>query len=105
MYYYLNKPDEALTMFKDESLDGFFDQYITYQLLLDLLFINERYNDMLDVFKLVKQRQINGTKYPKNVVVLCFAACFKLVCNFYQLFGFCGDFTPVTDCRKIKQLS
>jgi hypothetical protein len=46
---------------------------------MDLLFQNERYQDMLDVFEIIKQRQHQEAKFPKNVVILTFAACFKMV--------------------------
>jgi pentatricopeptide repeat protein len=66
-------------VFKDPELEGFFAQLGTYQILMDLLFQNEKYEDMLDVFEIIKQRQHQEAKFPKNVVVLTFAACFKLV--------------------------
>lgn len=62
-----------------EDLNGIFDQQISFQLLLDLLFINGRYKEMLDVFEVISSRQLEGHKYPKNVVVLALAACYKLV--------------------------
>ncbi|XP_047116291.1 pentatricopeptide repeat-containing protein 2, mitochondrial-like isoform X1 [Schistocerca piceifrons] len=78
MFYYLNKPDEALNAFKDSALDGIFDQLISYQLLLDLLYKNEKYQDMLTVFEMIKDKQIQNARFPKNVVVLTMAACYKL---------------------------
>jgi hypothetical protein len=66
-------------VFKDPVLEDFFAQLSTYQILMDLLFQNEKYEDILDVFEIVKQRQHQEAKYPKNVVILTFAACFKLV--------------------------
>ncbi|XP_049813223.1 pentatricopeptide repeat-containing protein 2, mitochondrial-like isoform X1 [Schistocerca nitens] len=78
MFYYLNKPDEALNAFTDSALDGIFDQLISYQLLLDLLYKNEKYQDMLTVFEMIKDKQIQNARFPKNVVVLTMAACYKL---------------------------
>jgi pentatricopeptide repeat domain-containing protein 2 len=66
-------------VFKDPELEDFFAQLGTYQILMDLLFENGRYQDILDVFEIIKQRQHQEAKYPKNVVVLTFAACYKLV--------------------------
>jgi pentatricopeptide repeat domain-containing protein 2 len=66
-------------VFKDPELEDFFAQLGTYQILMDLLFENGRYQDILDVFEIIKQRQHQEAKYPKNVVILTFAACFKLV--------------------------
>jgi len=79
MYYHLGRPLEALAAFKDEELAGIFDQLITYQLLLDLLFVNEHYQEVLEVFEIVKSKQLQPNRYPKNVVVLFYAACYKLV--------------------------
>jgi len=58
---------------------------------MDLLFQNERYQDMLDVFDIIKRRQHQEGKFPKNVVILTFAACFKLVSTFsgMTLFPLC----------------
>lgn len=78
MLYYLNKPDEALNAFKDPAFDGIFDQLISYQLLLDLLYKNEKYQDMLTVFEIIKDKQIQTARFPRNVVVLTMAACYKL---------------------------
>jgi pentatricopeptide repeat domain-containing protein 2 len=66
-------------VFKDPELEDFFAQLGTYQILMDLLYENGRYQDILDVFEIIKQRQHQEAKYPKNVVVLTFAACYKLV--------------------------
>jgi pentatricopeptide repeat protein len=66
-------------VFKDPELEDFFAQLGTYQILMDLLFENGRYQDILEVFEIIKQRQHQEAKYPKNVVILTFAACFKLV--------------------------
>ncbi|CAD7077112.1 unnamed protein product [Hermetia illucens] len=78
MFYYLGDVDTALECFKDPQLDGFFDQLISYQLLMDLLFEKGRYQDILNVFDLIKSRQVQGTKYARHIVVLTMAACYKL---------------------------
>jgi len=77
VFYYLKDPDTALKLFNN-SMDGFFDQLITYQILMDLLYENGRYQDVLNTFDTIKSRQVQGGRYPKNVVVLTFAACYKL---------------------------
>ncbi|PSN51224.1 hypothetical protein C0J52_10560 [Blattella germanica] len=78
MYHLLDKPDEALTAFKDSDLEAFFAQLSTYQILMDLLFEHRRYQDVLDVFEIVRARQHQDTKFPRNVVILTYAACYKL---------------------------
>ncbi|CAG9860819.1 unnamed protein product [Phyllotreta striolata] len=78
LFHHHNKADLALECFKSPELDGFFDQIISYQLLLDLLYENEKYNEVLECFQFIKEKQLEGVRYPKNVVVLTMAACYKL---------------------------
>ncbi|KAJ9586257.1 hypothetical protein L9F63_020119 [Diploptera punctata] len=78
MYYLLNKPEDALKAFKDPDMEGFFSQLGTYQILMDLLYENEMHQDVLDIFEIVKGRQHQDSKYPRNVVILTLAACYKL---------------------------
>jgi len=79
MYHYLNQPKLALEAFTDPELDGFFEQLASYQILCDLLFVNEMYDDILKVFETIKSKQIQGQRFPRNVVILIFGACYKLV--------------------------
>lgn len=67
-------------IFKNPDMDGFFDQLISFQILLDLLFKNQMYSEMLDIFNIISSKQLQGSKYPKNAVVLVLAGCYKLVC-------------------------
>ncbi|KAL1129869.1 hypothetical protein AAG570_012813 [Ranatra chinensis] len=78
MYHYLNKPIEALAAFRNSEMDNFFDQLISFQILMDLLLKNNMYDEVLEVFDIVKNKQLQGAKYPKNAVVLALAACYKL---------------------------
>ncbi|KAB0804820.1 hypothetical protein PPYR_01790 [Photinus pyralis] len=78
LFYFLNKHEEAFQCFKSTELNGLFDQMMSYQILLDLLYENQRYNDILEAFEIIKSRQIEGVKFARNVVVLMFAACYKL---------------------------
>lgn len=66
-----------------KEFDGFFDQLMTYQILLDLLYENKRYDDLIKTFEVIKEKQTQGTKYPKNIVVLTMAACYKQVIIFH----------------------
>lgn len=77
MYYVLNKPLEALEVFNAIESD-FFDQLATYQILMDLLLKNNMLTEVIEVFDKLKKKQINGTTYPRNCVVLVLAACYKL---------------------------
>ncbi|KAK5647382.1 hypothetical protein RI129_002274 [Pyrocoelia pectoralis] len=78
LFHFLNKHEEAYECFKSPELNGLFDQMMSYQILLDLLYENQRYDDVLEIFEIIKTRQIEGVKFAKNVVVLVCAACYKL---------------------------
>lgn len=103
MFHHLNKSEEALTCFKSDELIGFFDQYMSYQLLLDLLYENQKYNQILEVFDIIKNKQLEGTKYPKNVVTFVLAACYKLVIDFIiKNFMQISFITILEHCRKFE---
>ncbi|CAH1709878.1 unnamed protein product [Aphis gossypii] len=78
MYYHLNKPDIALKLFNDPEMDGFFNHLSSYQILMDLLFINGKFDEILTVYKSIQERQLQIAKFPKGVMMLVFAACYKL---------------------------
>ncbi|XP_060839367.1 pentatricopeptide repeat-containing protein 2, mitochondrial-like [Rhopalosiphum padi] len=78
MYYHLNKPDIALQLFNDPEMDGFFNHLSSYQILMDLLFINGKFDEILTVYKSIQDRQLQIAKFPKGVMMLVFAACYKL---------------------------
>ncbi|VVC32605.1 Tetratricopeptide-like helical domain [Cinara cedri] len=78
MYYHLNKPDIALKVYNDPEMDGFFDQLSSYQVLMDLLFVNGMFDQILDVYKSIQEKQLQIAKFPKGVMMLVFAACYKL---------------------------
>lgn len=69
---------------------------MSFQLLLDLLYENQRYDEILKTFELIKEKQIHGTKYPKNIIVLVMATLYKMV-RYSKSFGsvliyFCLEF-------------
>lgn len=78
MFTVLKNAEVALQCFNDPEMEGFFDQLMSYQILLDLLYENKKYQEVLDTFDNIKARQIQGGRYPKHVIVLVFAACYKL---------------------------
>ncbi|XP_059060824.1 pentatricopeptide repeat-containing protein 2, mitochondrial-like [Achroia grisella] len=77
MFHFLDAPSEAIKCFEDPSNSGFFDQLVSYHILLDLLYNHEMYDEMYKVFEVVKEKQLNMTKFPKYPVVLILAACYK----------------------------
>ncbi|ROT80662.1 putative pentatricopeptide repeat-containing protein 2, mitochondrial-like [Penaeus vannamei] len=78
MLHHLDCPDVAIQALKSEELDGFFDQLASYQLALDLLYEKERYEDVIDVFRDLQNKRLQGTKFPKNCFMIAIAACYKM---------------------------
>ncbi|XP_023026652.1 pentatricopeptide repeat-containing protein 2, mitochondrial [Leptinotarsa decemlineata] len=78
LFHHFNAPDIALECFKSPDLSGFFDQLVSYQILLDLLYDNEKYQEIIECADIIKDRQLEGIKHPRNIVVLVMAACYKM---------------------------
>jgi len=78
-FYYLDEPDLAYTAFKDPKFENFFDQLISYQILLSLLYKHGKYTEMRDVYDIVKSKSIENGGYPRNSFILVMAACYKEV--------------------------
>lgn len=74
-YHFFNQPTIALEMLKDPELKPFFNQLTTYTLLLDLLFNNKMYKEVIDTFDSIKG-ELERPLWPSIVV---FGACFKQV--------------------------
>ncbi|KAJ8717254.1 hypothetical protein PYW08_005653 [Mythimna loreyi] len=77
MFHFLDAPKEALECFYDPKNDGFFDQQVSYHILLDLLYSHEMYDEMYKVFNKLQQKNLNMSKFPKYCVVMVLAACYK----------------------------
>ncbi|XP_075217006.1 pentatricopeptide repeat-containing protein 2, mitochondrial-like [Lycorma delicatula] len=77
MYYNLNKPLEALKLIKNPELDGFFDQIMTFQVLLDLFYNNKMYDEVIEIFEILKKKQLSGTKFHRHPLVIVTAACYQ----------------------------
>lgn len=71
-------------MFNDPEMDGFFNHLSSYQILMDLLFKNDKFDEILKVYKTIQEKQLQIAKFPKGVMMLVFAACYKLV-RFFKL--------------------
>ncbi|KAI5709651.1 hypothetical protein M8J76_014154 [Diaphorina citri] len=78
LYHHLNQPEDALELFLHEDFKSFFAQNNSYQVLMDLLYNNGRYEDVVKVFDIVEARQNQGTRYPRSVVMLYVAALYKM---------------------------
>ncbi|KYQ58166.1 Pentatricopeptide repeat-containing protein 2 [Trachymyrmex zeteki] len=74
--YYLNEPDLAYTAFKDPKFENFFDQFVSYQILLSLLYKHGKYTEMRDVYDMIKDKDM-ADGYPRNSLILVMAGCYK----------------------------
>ncbi|OQR72990.1 pentatricopeptide repeat-containing protein 2-like [Tropilaelaps mercedesae] len=78
LFYLLDKPDLAIQVLKDPQLTGFFDQFTSYQIAMDLLYKKARYEDVLDLYRYMRQQQLHGTRFPRDCVVLVLGACYQI---------------------------
>ncbi|KAL0112827.1 hypothetical protein PUN28_012234 [Cardiocondyla obscurior] len=74
--YYLDEPELAYTAFKDPKFESFFDQLISYQILLSLLYKHGKYTEMRDIYDIIKTKPMHSG-YPRNSFILIMAACYK----------------------------
>lgn len=87
-FYYLDEPELALTAFKDPSLEKFFDQLTSYQILLTLLYKHGKYSEMRDVYDIIKTKHLENGGYPINSFILIMAACYKEVTFLHKFLNF-----------------
>lgn len=78
MYHYFNKPEEALKVYNTAELDGLFDQLSSHLVLMDLLFKNKMYNEIVDLYKVIRDKQLSFGKHPKCLMILLFGALYKI---------------------------
>lgn len=78
LFYFLNEPATALSTFKTPSLNEFFGQKSTYQILLCLLYKNNMFNEMREVYDhLVSDEKL--MPISKYCFVIIAASCYKQV--------------------------
>lgn len=73
--YELNLEAPALDLIKDHALHGFFSESTSFNILMDLLFINGHYESALEVLLEMKRQ---GVKFNRETYLLAFAICYKL---------------------------
>ncbi|XP_031617089.1 pentatricopeptide repeat-containing protein 2, mitochondrial-like [Contarinia nasturtii] len=77
LFYFLNLPDEAVTLFRDPDVKECFHQMETYKVLLSLLYENKRYEEVIDLYKQIKLRLDAFELKPSQTVdCLLFASCY-----------------------------
>ncbi|XP_043287812.1 pentatricopeptide repeat-containing protein 2, mitochondrial-like isoform X1 [Venturia canescens] len=75
--YNLNEWECALNLFNNPEYTVFFNQLMTYQILMDLLYENKQYVEMRRVYNTIQTRITEGTVHPRNALLLVTAACYK----------------------------
>ncbi|XP_055350342.1 pentatricopeptide repeat-containing protein 2, mitochondrial-like [Paramacrobiotus metropolitanus] len=84
LYHHLNKPDEALASIQDPDLVHAYDQMTSYTVAMDLLYENQRYHDVVMLYKAMLQRRFCDdtdsihSHVPNYCLTLACAACYKL---------------------------
>ena len=85
LFYTLNKPQDALELLKNQEINVLFNNFQTNFILANLLYDREMYQDVIEIFYFVIEKQYHGKKYYPSITNLFFAANYKLV-NFYIIF-------------------
>ncbi|XP_014662899.1 PREDICTED: uncharacterized protein LOC106805710 [Priapulus caudatus] len=62
---------EALEAMKSPELEGFFDQVSSFFILMDLLYKHELYQEVLDTYQLLRGRELERARYPRDCIILC----------------------------------
>lgn len=75
MFYYLNQPQYALNAFQNESLKESFDYRRSFRILLCLLYRNDMFAQMREVYDQCMERK--GIDFIGSSTVLIYAACLK----------------------------
>ncbi|XP_031630363.1 pentatricopeptide repeat-containing protein 2, mitochondrial-like [Contarinia nasturtii] len=79
MCHYLNLPDQALQIFKDDKMPNMCVHLNSKIILADLLFNHGKYDQMLDIISMDIENRINfGRELCTKLNCLAIAACYKL---------------------------
>ena len=60
-------------------MKGFFEQMSSYVIYMDLLYENQRYEELFRTMTSVTGHVINGQRFPGDCVTLCMAAHLRMV--------------------------
>lgn len=75
MFYYLDQPQRALAMFKNDDLSENFDYRSSFRILMCLLFKHNMFKEMREVYD--KMLTAKGLNFIGNNSVLLYAGCMK----------------------------
>ncbi|XP_058025002.1 pentatricopeptide repeat-containing protein 2, mitochondrial isoform X2 [Ahaetulla prasina] len=73
--YELDLAAVALELIKDQTLNGFFGDYTSFNILMDMLFEKGHYEDALDVLLEMDRENV---RFSQDTYLLAFAICYKL---------------------------
>ncbi|XP_032068586.1 pentatricopeptide repeat-containing protein 2, mitochondrial isoform X1 [Thamnophis elegans] len=73
--YELDLEAVALELIKDQTLNGFFGDYTSFNILMDMLFEKGHYEDALNVLLKMDRENI---RFNQDTYLLAFAICYKL---------------------------
>ncbi|XP_055323929.1 pentatricopeptide repeat-containing protein 2, mitochondrial-like [Sitodiplosis mosellana] len=77
--HYHDLPECAIKFFEDDNITHLFDQLITYQILLDMLYDRKMYGDVLRIYDEVKKRILAQNQYVSNAInAIVFATYYRL---------------------------
>ncbi|XP_012284362.1 pentatricopeptide repeat-containing protein 2, mitochondrial-like [Orussus abietinus] len=75
--YHLDVPDITLELFHDPEFHSFFNQFISYQILMDMLYNHGRFDDVRKVYDSIKERRTDNIMYPRHATNIVTAACLR----------------------------
>lgn len=78
LLYTLKKTDLALELFLHESTKRIFNQMASCTILLDLLYESKRYEDVINIYKEINERKLNGYIYPGDCTTIAMASFFAM---------------------------
>ncbi|CAG2170684.1 unnamed protein product [Oppiella nova] len=78
LLHHLSEWQLALKLFKDPELKGFFGQIKSAVILMNLLFINGKYEECREVFRLIQNEMHFESKYPRDCLLLYIASAYKI---------------------------
>ncbi|XP_031628867.1 pentatricopeptide repeat-containing protein 2, mitochondrial-like isoform X2 [Contarinia nasturtii] len=77
--HHFNLTEYAIKFFDDGHVTQLFDQLVTYQILLDLLYDNRQYGDVLRIYHEIEKRILDQNRYVSNEInAIIFATYFRL---------------------------
>ncbi|KAG8456462.1 hypothetical protein GDO86_002300 [Hymenochirus boettgeri] len=73
--YELDLEDTAFNLIKDQSLQGFFSDCTSFNIMMDMFFTKGQYERALEVLVEMRNQKV---KFSKDTYILAFAICYKL---------------------------